>query len=424
MRKKIRFFQSPVCFEKGFQRNLLFHSGITNFPTYAKAAFSKLDILKKLRTVPAVLVITTILASVSCGSKPAPAPETPPPVSYPADEKPAEPETPPPAAFAAPAADQAALAALSAAKADAERARKQALAVGGDASYPGEWSTAEAAYGEAEAKPRETRRDTQDAAALYKSATDQYNEIFQKSLPGYAAKRANELAEARQAALDAGIEDIAPDYLADADKVAEDAKTQYENGEFYPAEDNTQNALYLYGALKLRADAYNKRQQIVDNDLARYDQNNFDAAEDLFQEGAAVYESGNGKAALDKAEDALEKYTSSLTTAWKNYAGERAAAANTERQNALAVKANVAVRDGYNQAESVYKNAVGTYNAGKFDEAADAYTRAGELFAQVRETATEKREAADAAIKAAAQKAAESNAIAQNAAQILEGGLD
>jgi outer membrane protein assembly factor BamD (BamD/ComL family) len=95
--------------------------------------------------------------------------------------------------------------------------------------------------------------------------------------------------------------------------------------------------------------------------------------------------------------------------------------ADSARQEALGVKANVAARGDYNAADALYNQSASSYKDGAFEDAAEGYARTAELFIAARDAAMEKRAAADAAIKAAEEKAAESDALAQDAARIFGG---
>jgi hypothetical protein len=365
------------------------------------------------KITPIVLILS--IFSFSCGSKPAPAPQAQQeecPVETPVQPQP-DPSLGPP--------DQNALDALSRAKEETEQARKRVLDIGGDEAFPEDWLNAETMYQNAGNGTRETRKDVENALAQYKNALDAYNALFQKGLPDYVAARTQELRNARQEALEAGIENLAPDYLDLADKSVEEAGRQYENGDYYAASDTAHNALLLYRAIKTGVEAYNKRQKIIDNDLAHYDQENFDSIDVLALNALEVYARRNGKDALDKAEDVLNRYTVCLNTAWKACATEYGAFAATEKQNARNAKADVAVRSNFQEADMVYNQGVAAFKTNKFEDAVTAYDQAKTLFMNAGAMAVEKREAADAAIRVAEEKTKESDSIARNAALILEG---
>jgi hypothetical protein len=317
---------------------------------------------------------------------------------------------------------QTSLDALNTAKAAAEQARKQALDIGCDLTCPDDWSAAEALYKTASDAPHGIRDEVTAAIAMYQAALEAYDGIFQNGLPAYVQLREVELENARQAALEAGIEAITPEYLAMADTVVDEARAQYGQSTYYSASDTAYQALLLYQALKVGADAYNTREQIVWYDLAKYDQENFDDTDALGLEAIADYEHRNGKDALAKASTALSQYGRELTTAWQLFATERGLAASQERQHALSLKANVAVRGNFNASDEVYHQALAAFGAGQFSVAVDEYTHAEVLFADTARSAAEKRQAAEDAIRAAEQKTNESDSIAQNAAIILEGG--
>ncbi len=370
------------------------------------------------------------LAFASCAGDP-PAAETPPETPIPVESPPAVVEDPPveappmetPSASEEPqpAADKAALDALESAKNTAAAARARVIRVGGDTAYPNDFQAAEKLLNEAQGMTAVTQQAAEDAASRYQAAAEHYDEIFQKALPAYAARRAAELASARQAALDAGwgINDPA---LVATDKAAKDAADGYGSGDFAAAEQNADNAALLYQAMLLISESDSTAKEMTDKELVKYDRNGFNAAQALSNEARSACAAGSGQDALKKAEDARARFALSLNTAWKNCAIEKSQGAGAERKGALDAKANVAVRDSFAQADTLYNQAAAAYQASRFEEAAGVYGTASAIFAQAREEAIEKRDLADAAIEAARQKAAESDSIAQNAEGVLQEG--
>jgi hypothetical protein len=363
-----------------------------------------------------------LLVCGACGSAPPAQPE--PPVA----ETPAEipPETPPEPAPPAedPSADASALGAVGDAKAAAENARRLALAVGGNTAYPDDWKDAENLLGAAQGMATASKKDADAAAAQYQEAEGRYNDIFQKALPAYAAKRAAELSQARQAALDAGWASDDP-ALAAADKAVADAAAKFGSGDFVGGEDGADNAALLYQAMVAISQARKTAGEITDKGLARYDQKGFNAASALADGAAKDCAAGTGKSAFDNADSARKAFSACLSNAWKNYAVEQGGAAGTARKNALDAKANVASRDNFSGADAAYNKAAAAYKAAKFEDAVAFYAESATLFDAAQKDALEKRARADAALEAARQKAAESDSIAQNAESVLqEGGAE
>ncbi|MDR1218907.1 MAG: hypothetical protein LBK73_04780 [Treponema sp.] len=326
------------------------------------------------KTFQMSLMVAVIAVAMSCASKPVPAPEPSVPEAWeqPVDEKPAlepEPELPapepePPVGEADLAPDQAALDALAAAKAGADAAREQARAVGGDEAYPDDWGRAEETYREAEASPRDTRGQAREAVARYKAAADKYGAVHVAVLRSRADESRALADSARREALD-----------------------------------------------------------VKANAAVRDDYN---AADALYSQSADSYKAGSFEAASEGYARTAELFVAARDAAIEKraVADENRALADSARQEALDVKANVAARGDYNTADALYSQSADSYKAGSFEEAAEDYAVTAELFVAARDMAIEKRAAADAAIKAAEEKAGESDALAQNSVRILGGNQE
>lgn len=358
---------------------------------------------KNIKKIFIILPAVLFLIFVSCASKPA--------------EKPKEEEP------SGENMDRTAPDALNRAKADAETSRKRALLVEGDVNFPEDWKNAESLYLAAGNAPADTPENIQKAIAQYKNAQNAYEAIFQKGLPAYAEKRRKELEEARQAAWDAGSQSgFGTDSIVSADASAEKARALYEKGDYEAFLDAVDNPLLLYHAMKTLAEAYNKRWRITDKELQGYDKDEFGATGEVFAQAENDYSAGKGADALKKAEESLNRYTVYYDGAIKARAEEQAALAETARQNACEVKADFAAQSDFNSADKMYNQGQREFTAGQFEDAVQSYTQAQVFFAHARDAALKKRDYADAMIKAAEQKSVESDAIARDAAQILEGG--
>jgi hypothetical protein len=138
--------------------------------------------------------------------------------------------------------------------------------------------------------------------------------------------------------------------------------------------------------------------------------------------GIADYEARNAAAAQDKADEALLRYNLALRTAKESFAAENGAAAATERQRALDLKANVAVRQDFDSAQSIYNRANSSYRSENFDSAAELYAESRSMYEVVSQVAREKRRIAEEALQTADEKMLESDNIAKDAELILEGG--
>ncbi|MDR1318404.1 MAG: hypothetical protein LBJ90_02170, partial [Treponema sp.] len=164
------------------------------------------------------------------------------------------------------------------------------------------------------------------------------------------------------------------------------------------------------------------REEIVNREFIPYDPENFDKADTVGQAAIDNYGSDNFESARDEADEAHLRYNLVLETGWASYAADKGASAGVERQNALDIKANIAARDLFNEAEAPYNQAVASLKAEKYEEAATLYTDSEARFIVAGQSAAEKRRLAEDAIKEAEEKVAESDETARKAEIVIEGG--
>ncbi len=117
------------------------------------------------------------------------------------------------------------------------------------------------------------------------------------------------------------------------------------------------------------------------------------------------------------------RYNLVLNTGRASYAADQGASAGAERQIALNAKANVAVREMFNNANDLYNKAAGSMEAEKFEDAAAMFYDSEVLFSDAAKAAEEKRRIAEAAILAAEAKMEASDEAARQAEIIIEGDL-
>jgi hypothetical protein len=174
-------------------------------------------------------------------------------------------------------------------------------------------------------------------------------------------------------------------------------------------------------------DIYNAwlvRYEIVQREFQSYDQGNFISADEVLNMAAVAYQQDNFTAARENADEASQRYNLVLSTAWAVYAELCSSKAKTERQAALDIKANIAVKDLFAEADSGYKSAEDTYAAKNYEEAASQYIISEALFIRVNESAMEKRQRAEGLIKQANEKIEESEEIAKQGEITIKGGAE
>jgi hypothetical protein len=336
-------------------------------------------------------------------------------------------ETPPPQAAPQPQppsrADQGALDALDAAIARVEEERKLAQDFQSPSYFPAEWGSAEAEYGSISAD-RTSTGAVQAAEGRYKALADTYHGLFQNTLPLYADYLVEEGLKLRDQAIAGGIEELLPEYLIVADGKALDAEDAYLAEDYYTALAEALEALDRYRSLAVGVDAYLVREEIERRDFAGFDQANFDRGDQIFLAAIASYEGEAVKEALSEVGEARVLYDNVLKTGWLAYSNQLRGLALQERQNALDVKANVAVRDDFSRVDRIYNQAEAAYNSRNYEVAAGFYIQAEAGFVETILTAEVKRRIAQAAIEAADRKLVESENAVADAERILEGGAE
>jgi hypothetical protein len=360
-----------------------------------------------------LLGLLVLAGSFSCQSQP--------PADSPVEEK--TPETTPEVNPDDAQPNQASLDALNAAASRAAKARQLASDFNGPAAFPSDWQAAESLYTKAESgKNTSTVKNVRESTARYNAAADAFDSLAEKSIAQYARDLEAEGRAARNAAINAGAETLAPSYLQIADNTALEADAQYGSKDYYEARDSALLARDSYIALKTGIDAYTVRQEIEDRGFMGYDSQNIATADAAGLSGIAEYEARNVAAAQDKADEALFRYNLALRTAKEAFATEKGAAAAAERQKAVDLKANVAVRQDFEAAQSIYNQANSSFRAKNFDSAAELYAESHSMYEVISRVAGEKRRVAEEALRAADEKMLESDNIAKDAELILEGG--
>jgi len=311
--------------------------------------------------------------------------------------------------------DQASTGELDAAIARAEETRKKASDFDCPSYFPGEWEAAETQYANA---------GSAKTPAAYNTAADAYNSVFKLTIPLYAQAREDEIMALRNSLVAAGVRASFPEIFALADKTALSAQDRYKAQDYYTAKDSAAKALLMYQTMTSAHNAWLAQQEIKEMEVERYDLDNFERAGKILNEAITAYQAENYSLARENANEALSRYNLVLSAGWAAYAERRFSLAETERQAALDVKANIAVRDLFNEADSNYKTAVVSYDSQKYEEAAKQFINAETLFTAARTSASEKRQNAAEIIKKAQEKIARSNEAARQAEAITQGGSE
>ena len=303
------------------------------------------------------------------------------------------------------------------AKARMEEARQRAIDFECPAYFPSEWELAETRYDAVNFAPQNQLTET-----VYNTAADEYEALLKKTAALYAQAREDEITAVRDELIATGLTPSFPEYLQSVDETALAALDQYEAGDYYSARDTAAKALSEYETLLAGAKVYLIRQEIVDRGFDMYDAENFDKADEYGETALDEYEAGNNKAAVDNAEEAGLRYSMVLSTGWLNYVADQWTFAAAERDLAMSQKVNIASRDIYREAETVYGEAEEALKAEDYEAAAVLFTEANALFLLGIQDTETKRQRAQGMIRLAEEMIEESDEAAMEAERLIEGG--
>jgi hypothetical protein len=289
---------------------------------------------------------------------------------------------------------------------------------------PDEWQSAESLYTAAERqRSTSTQKDVRESIARYNSAADAFDALLGKTYSQYYDDMVKKLTEAREAAINAGAEYYIPEFLWDADDTADKAQSLYEAKDYAGAKSAADDAFDMYTALKIGLDAYSAREEIAKYGLDKYDPSNFDLGDEALENAASSYLSKYFYGALDNAESALTYYTEVMKNGWESFANEKRLSTSTERQNAINAKANVAVKQDFDAADSIFARANSALSGKRFDEAGRLFAQCEPMFAESARAALEKQQMAAEALRRANERLAASDEAARNADLVIEGGV-
>ena len=355
------------------------------------------------------LFLTAFIAAIavvlffSCKSAP-PAPEK----LTAQTQQPAPEPTPQPAPEVKPSTDE-----LDAAIARAEESRKKAITFEGPSYFPSEWEAAEERFAQAGETP---------GPEAYNAAADAYDSVSELAIPLYAQAREDEIMAVRDTLVALGLKNSFPGYLASADKTALSALDQYEAGDYYAAADTAANALSEYQVLETAYDAWLIRREIIERDFGDYDPDNFDRAGQILGDAMDAFDAGNIAEARESAEDSLERYEIVLAAGWTAYADDRSSMAEAERQAALEMKTDIAVKDLFDEGDSNRRTGQTSLENKRYEDASKQFINAEAMYVISSMSALEKRRRAIEAIREANDKIRESDRTGRRGETIIEGG--
>jgi hypothetical protein len=171
-------------------------------------------------------------------------------------------------------------------------------------------------------------------------------------------------------------------------------------------------------------DANKAREEITKMGFDAFDPINTELGDEAYRIAFSDYSEGKYASAKNKAEEALMIYNQVLKAGYEAAAGEKSASAAAARQKALDEKANIAAKQEFDSADSIFALANTALRGQKYDEAVNLFMDCEPMFLEAADFARTKRLAAEEAMRRANQKVAESQEIAESAEQAVEGGAE
>ncbi|MDR2193435.1 MAG: hypothetical protein LBP19_03075, partial [Treponema sp.] len=300
--------------------------------------------------------------------------------------------------------DEATQQALNDAQRKMETARKQAMDFAGATYAVDEWNTAESLYTAVQDVPLVTMKDYQAAIPQVEDASNSYTAAFNKAAPLYVDARKNIIATVRQKAVDAGAETHLMLDMSAVDEQDRNALTLFANGDHYGYQTASFEVEKRYGVLAAEAVALSLKDEIIANTFDRFDPDAFTSADESMTAAMTAYTANDLDTAQRAADEAVDTYQQVLTNGWKSYADEQQQLAEAARTDAIAIHADIALKDDFNAAEAVYDQGSAEYGEEKYQSAADSFKNVQPLFAALTAQAGNLQKNAATALQAA-QKA-------------------
>jgi tetratricopeptide (TPR) repeat protein len=148
-----------------------------------------------------------------------------------------------------------------------------------------------------------------------------------------------------------------------------------------------------------RAEAQELQDTINDYDLARYAEAEKEQGDNAFGTAEAAYEQGDYQIALTGFNEAIDNYRTVIQNGLSTLVAARKSEVEEIRQQALDVKADVAVGDAFEVASATYEEALAAEGAGDLERALDLFEQADGEFQLAYDRALELRKEAEQALQ-------------------------
>lgn len=188
---------------------------------------------------------------------------------------------------------------------------------------------------------------------------------------------------------------------------AADSKTDYSS--------QIKDVTARYHALAKAAQAQALKKRIDELDFSSYDKSSYDAGEAALAEFDKLGTDGDSSARLTQATKAFDSYSTVLLKSFKALAGQERKSALEAKKNADSVKAGVSKKDEYTKAADTFKKADSDYVTMNIEGAYKGYQESKTSFAELYDTVSKARAAAQEAIDKAKKAAEETKSYATEA---------
>jgi len=264
--------------------------------------------------------------------------------------------------------------------------------------FPSDWAAAEALYAEAALMPTGSAGDVDRSTAAFNAAADSFSSILRLTIPLYAQAREDEIMMLRDALVAGGARALFPGLVRPADRAALAALDRYGAGDYYAARDYADRAHAMFQVLETAFTAWRLRREIVQRGFMDYAQDNFERAEAIIEYAMRAHFAGDFPLAFENAVEAQARYSLVLSSGWAALAEYYSTAAKGKRVAAVDVRANVAARDIFEEADGLYGSAADSLRREYYREAAMMFADAGALYLVAKVSTLERRRLAAEAI--------------------------
>lgn len=262
-------------------------------------------------------------------------------------------------------------------------------------------------------------QDSTTATEETSAETEANNEQkVDSSIESENAKSFARVEKARQAAIDAKVQDSYPDGFNEAEKIYNELKKSVDADKKTDRTSECNDLINRYNSLVLAAQAKAYKAQVDEMAFNELDKKAYEAGANALKQYDDLGSGASGADLLAQAKIANESYKALLNKGLIAMAGRERKDALDAKKKADSVKAGVAKKDIYTEAANTFKKGDSDYVTGNTLDAYNKYKASKETFNELYETIYAKRAEAQAKIDAAKKKVAESAEYATEADSI------